>query len=244
MPSDLEIARAARLRPIAEIAARLGVPANAIEPYGRFKAKIGFDFIESLRTESGPEAASQGRIGPGDRDQPHAGGRGQDHDDGRARRRAEPAGHARGDLPARAKPGPELRPEGRRDRRRAGAGRADGGDQPPFHRRLPCHHRRQQPAGRDGGQPRLLGQRAGHRRAPHRRPPRARHQRPRAARDRQRARRRGQRRPARGRVRHHRRQRGHGGVLPGARPRRPANAARAHHRGRDARAPRDHRAAT
>ncbi len=41
MASDLEIARAATLRPIAEIAARAGIPAGALEPYGRHKAKIG-----------------------------------------------------------------------------------------------------------------------------------------------------------------------------------------------------------
>ncbi|HET6183862.1 MAG TPA: formate--tetrahydrofolate ligase [Acetobacteraceae bacterium] len=48
MNTDLEIARAARLLPIAEIAARLGIPADALEPYGRYKAKIGFDFIGSV----------------------------------------------------------------------------------------------------------------------------------------------------------------------------------------------------
>jgi len=49
MNSDLEIARAATLRPIAEIAARLGIPGDALEPYGRFKAKVGFDFIRSVQ---------------------------------------------------------------------------------------------------------------------------------------------------------------------------------------------------
>ena len=48
MPSDLEIARAARLRPIGEIAERAGIAADALEPYGRYKAKIGFDFIDGL----------------------------------------------------------------------------------------------------------------------------------------------------------------------------------------------------
>ncbi len=48
MRSDIEIADAATLRPIAEIAASLGVPADALEPYGRFKAKIGYDFIGSM----------------------------------------------------------------------------------------------------------------------------------------------------------------------------------------------------
>jgi formate--tetrahydrofolate ligase len=46
---DLEIARAATLEPIADIAARLDIPADALEPYGRHKAKIGFDYINSLR---------------------------------------------------------------------------------------------------------------------------------------------------------------------------------------------------
>ena len=49
MSTDLEIARAARLRPIADIAARAGIPADALEPYGRTKAKVGFDFIRSVQ---------------------------------------------------------------------------------------------------------------------------------------------------------------------------------------------------
>ena len=49
MPTDLEIARAAKMRPIMEIGAKLGVPADALEPYGRFKAKIGLDFVRSVQ---------------------------------------------------------------------------------------------------------------------------------------------------------------------------------------------------
>jgi formate--tetrahydrofolate ligase len=37
---DLDIARAARLAPIADIAARAGLPDAALEPYGRYKAKV------------------------------------------------------------------------------------------------------------------------------------------------------------------------------------------------------------
>jgi len=37
---DLDIARAARLAPIGDIAARAGLPDAAIEPYGRYKAKV------------------------------------------------------------------------------------------------------------------------------------------------------------------------------------------------------------
>ncbi len=55
MLSDLHIAQAATLRPIAEIAAAAGIPADALEPYGRAKAKIGFDFIQSL--EDRPDGA-------------------------------------------------------------------------------------------------------------------------------------------------------------------------------------------
>ncbi|HVC63275.1 MAG TPA: formate--tetrahydrofolate ligase [Acetobacteraceae bacterium] len=45
MKTDLEIARESKMRPIAEIAARLHIPDEALEPYGRYKAKVGFDFI-------------------------------------------------------------------------------------------------------------------------------------------------------------------------------------------------------
>ena len=45
MKTDLEIARESKMRPIAEVAARLHIPDEALEPYGRYKAKVGFDFI-------------------------------------------------------------------------------------------------------------------------------------------------------------------------------------------------------
>jgi formate--tetrahydrofolate ligase len=48
MKSDLEIARESKMRPIAEIAAKLNIPDDALEPYGRHKAKIGTSFINSL----------------------------------------------------------------------------------------------------------------------------------------------------------------------------------------------------
>ncbi|HSG34452.1 MAG TPA: formate--tetrahydrofolate ligase [Sphingomonadaceae bacterium] len=45
MPTDIEIARKASMKPIAEIGARLGIPDESLEPYGRFKAKISMDWI-------------------------------------------------------------------------------------------------------------------------------------------------------------------------------------------------------
>src|SRR3981189_953020 len=47
--SDIEIAQNATLKPIGEIAARLGIPAASIENYGHYKAKIALDYIESLK---------------------------------------------------------------------------------------------------------------------------------------------------------------------------------------------------
>src|SRR6185312_5319681 len=55
MKSDLEIARETTLRPIAEIAAKLDIPADALEPYGRHKAKIGLDFVQAA--QSRPDGA-------------------------------------------------------------------------------------------------------------------------------------------------------------------------------------------
>lgn len=40
MQTDIDIARLYALQPIGAIAARVGIPADAIEPYGRYKAKI------------------------------------------------------------------------------------------------------------------------------------------------------------------------------------------------------------
>ena len=47
--SDISIAQSATLKPIGEIAARLGIPAANIENYGHYKAKIGLDYIETLK---------------------------------------------------------------------------------------------------------------------------------------------------------------------------------------------------
>jgi formate--tetrahydrofolate ligase len=46
--SDIDIAQAATMRPIGEIAAKLGIPDEALSPYGRYKAKVGLDYVASL----------------------------------------------------------------------------------------------------------------------------------------------------------------------------------------------------
>ena len=46
--SDIEIARSAAMRPIAEVAAGLGIPVEALHHFGRWIAKIDFGFIDGL----------------------------------------------------------------------------------------------------------------------------------------------------------------------------------------------------
>ncbi|MBK9573434.1 MAG: formate--tetrahydrofolate ligase [Rhodoferax sp.] len=47
--TDIDIAQAATLRPILDLAReRLGIPPEALEPYGRFKAKIDLKWLDSL----------------------------------------------------------------------------------------------------------------------------------------------------------------------------------------------------
>jgi formate--tetrahydrofolate ligase len=48
--SDIEIAQAARMRPIMEIAhEKLGIAPENLEPYGHYKAKVSMNFIKSLK---------------------------------------------------------------------------------------------------------------------------------------------------------------------------------------------------
>ena len=48
MRSDIEIAQAATLKPIDQIATALGIPLDQVDQYGRTKAKISLEFIDSL----------------------------------------------------------------------------------------------------------------------------------------------------------------------------------------------------
>jgi formate--tetrahydrofolate ligase len=78
--SDIEIAQAARLQPVMSMAKeRLGIPAEALEPYGHFKAKIDLGWIDRhpgaygklvLVTAISPTPAGEGKttttVGLGD----------------------------------------------------------------------------------------------------------------------------------------------------------------------------------
>ncbi len=78
--SDIEIAQAADIKPIQEIAGKLGIPADALIPYGHDKAKISAEYINSknddkdgkliLVTAVSPTPAGEGKttttVGLGD----------------------------------------------------------------------------------------------------------------------------------------------------------------------------------
>jgi len=51
--TDWDIAHAATPRPIAQIAAKLGIPGDMIEPYGRYKAKIDAAFTQATLRQAG-----------------------------------------------------------------------------------------------------------------------------------------------------------------------------------------------
>ena len=69
MQTDIDISRAATLQPIGVIADRLGISAEAVEPYGRFKAKLDLSRIEPrpqpgkliLVTAINPTPAGEGK---------------------------------------------------------------------------------------------------------------------------------------------------------------------------------------
>ena len=66
MLSDIEIAESCALRPIDEIAKKLGLNAEGIEPYGKYKAKINLDKVKPngkliLVTAINPTASGEGK---------------------------------------------------------------------------------------------------------------------------------------------------------------------------------------
>jgi formate--tetrahydrofolate ligase len=52
VPSDLEIAQAAQMQPIVEVAAKIGLTADDLEAYGKYKAKVHLSAWPPVRTAS------------------------------------------------------------------------------------------------------------------------------------------------------------------------------------------------
>ena len=67
--SDLEIANLSKLKPISEIARKVGITEDALEPYGHYKAKIDINQIQEqekkgkvvLVTAMSPTPAGEGK---------------------------------------------------------------------------------------------------------------------------------------------------------------------------------------
>src|SRR5258706_13597739 len=51
VPSDIEIAQAAKLKPILQIASELGIHENELELYGPYKAKVKLEILERLKNK-------------------------------------------------------------------------------------------------------------------------------------------------------------------------------------------------
>ena len=49
MKTDIEIARAAKMQPIVQVAQKIGIPEDSVINYGKYKAKVSLDFIDSLK---------------------------------------------------------------------------------------------------------------------------------------------------------------------------------------------------
>jgi formate--tetrahydrofolate ligase len=49
--SDIEIAQKAKMLRITEVAKKLGIPEDQLEPYGHYKAKISLEYVESVKNK-------------------------------------------------------------------------------------------------------------------------------------------------------------------------------------------------
>ncbi len=48
--TDLQIAQETPMEPIVSVAAKIGIPEDSLEQYGKYKAKLSFDFLNSLQS--------------------------------------------------------------------------------------------------------------------------------------------------------------------------------------------------
>ena len=124
MKTDIEIAQEARMKPITQIAAQLGLEEESVIPYGRYKAKIDHRLIHNAKkqgklilvTAISPTPAGEGKtttsVGLAD------------------------AMNALGKktMLCLREPWPRVRRKGRRCRRRLRTGGAHGGYQPALYR--------------------------------------------------------------------------------------------------------------
>ena len=137
MKTDIQIAQEAELFPVTQVAEGAGIPADSLELYGKYKAKLSDEYLESLKSKEdgklilvtaiNPTPAGEGKtttsIGMAD------------------------AFHQLGKSVMLALREPSLGPCFGVKGGAAGGGyaqvRPHGGSQSPLHRRFPCDHFRQ-----------------------------------------------------------------------------------------------------
>ena len=127
MKSDIEIAQEAQMVHIREVAAKLDIPEDDLELYGKYKAKLSDELIRRV-SEKRRETDSC------DRNQSNAGGRGKDHHERRPRRGIRQTWEKGGYRVKRAVPWTVFWNQGRCSRRRIRAGCADGGSESALYR--------------------------------------------------------------------------------------------------------------
>jgi formate--tetrahydrofolate ligase len=64
VPSDIEIAQAARMRPIIDVAQQVGLSEDDLDLYGKYKAKVHLDVLERLADRPNAKAAVTARSCP------------------------------------------------------------------------------------------------------------------------------------------------------------------------------------
>ena len=121
MKSDIEIAQEAQMVHIREVVAKLDIPEDDLELYGKYKAKLSDELIRRVSDRK-------------DGKQSNAGGRGKDHHERRPRRGIRQTREKGGYRVKRAVPWTVFWNQGRCSRRRIRAGCADGGSESALYR--------------------------------------------------------------------------------------------------------------
>ena len=127
MKSDIEIAQEAQMVHIREVAAKLDIPEDDLELYGKYKAKLSDELIRRVSDRKDGKLIL-------DRNQSNAGGRGKDHHERRPRRGIRQTWEKGGYRVKRAVPWTVFWNQGRCSRRRIRAGCADGGSESALYR--------------------------------------------------------------------------------------------------------------
>ena len=165
MKTDLQIAQEAVMEPIGKVAETLGIREDDLELYGKYKAKLSEEYLDSLKQRPDGKLILVTAINPtpaGEGKTTTSVGLGQAF--GKLGKKAvvalrEPSlgpcfgikgGAAGGGV---LLPGALLWHQGRRRGRGIRPGRPHGGAESPLYGGFPCHHFRQQPAGGAFGQP-------------------------------------------------------------------------------------------